>query len=392
MERLSLGPTEAAADKLDDAKDPPGADLGQELHGSGAASQRHSGYSEPAGWGAGAHAEEAGEPEQAPGYEAGSESPTWARNNNASRNSFPKEKVAAGPASPSSTGPGESSTASLAHQSTSSSSAGPPLPPKFAAMSFHSYNRLRFINLPRPVHELVRAAILASWKRGIEKEQTYAQTAYEYHVGGRPWLVGLPFSAQGAASRVLVRDVLDALHRAGWVVDASIDMSQGAGPKDCVLLRLRSEYPDPPPDPVDWLVVSFGRTDRIRLLGSDEHLRADLRADLVASGWLRREQAERREGESDGVGAAECARGAADGQVEFKVKGNPWWATGEDLVRARTLLLRLRAVLEAHGWASCAAIRHRGEDGEQADSWYLVRSKDWVRGSPFNDAPGEGAP
>jgi hypothetical protein len=77
------------------------------------------------------------------------------------------------------------------------------------------------------------------------------------------------------------------------------------------------------------------------------------------------------------------------GTTQFNLKGSPFWAMRKSTVTQRVIILRTLEVLERFGWRVYGTMRQRTEvkDEHKLDTWYLVRSTDWVSGSPFNGEP-----
>jgi hypothetical protein len=74
---------------------------------------------------------------------------------------------------------------------------------------------------------------------------------------------------------------------------------------------------------------------------------------------------------------------------QFKLKGSPWWALGTNTVTQRLILLRLLDTFDKFGWRVYGTMRQRTQvnDQHKLDTWYFVRAKDWMAGSPFNGEP-----
>jgi hypothetical protein len=305
-------------------------------------------------------------------------------------------------------------------------------PSTFASLSFHWTDKLRFINFPAAAQTSIAEQIRASWPRGIQKEQVYAQHAYEYKLKGRPF--GASGAKEAVGSRRLVRDILALLHRSGWVLLTPVSHNRQAGSKDTLIFRrqrvVRQDEEGQEgmavdsggkgdvlvPPPVDWLVIAPARGDRLRVICDKPVWRDGTGA---GGGPVKQEEEEEDDDDDDDEeeekgGRASSASRSHDhdelgvliralkqafaeldyfqsGQwtydsFEFKLKGFPWAAVGDKRVKAERLLLAVVETLDGFGWRSYATVRQRSEseDVRKADTWLFVREEGWVHGSPFN--------
>lgn len=301
----------------------------------------------------------------------------------------------------------------------------------FGIMSFHYSDTIRFLQFPESIYTGVAPLLRASWPPGIQSERPYAQ-AYEYKLKGRP------FTALGdqecVGSRRLVRDLLAFLHRRGWVLVAPVKHSRHAGSKDSLVFRQQSrraresteklatssvmtpstdpeagpssppivdrvlsvaEVADPViPPPLDWLVVTMSKRDRVRII-YDAPAAGDQRGDDAAGSSgsgndVSSDVFAHRGHNHDELGVLVQALKRAITDVdyfqsgewkydsfEFKCKGTPWLALGRKTVKVRLLILRLIETLDRFGWQSYAVVQQRsdGEDTRKADTWYFVRPR-----------------
>jgi hypothetical protein len=268
----------------------------------------------------------------------------------------------------------------------------------------------------------LRDLIRAAWPRGIQAEQVYAE-AYEYKLKGTPF--DATTEKENVGSCRMIRDILAFLYARGWRLDVAIAHAVGYTAKDTLIFRREDgrgagELPEgavTEPPPVDWLALSMSRRDRLRIICDGPHdvAHASYSNNQKSGSSSRRRSSSR--GTDDGIdGAGEASRRPGnpaelgrlvttakdvlarrgflqDGKwshdsYEFKLKGHPWSAWGKDTMRVRLALLQLVAALDRLGWRSYAAVHHRclGNDYSKPDTWYLVRPRDWVPGSPFNAA------
>ncbi|OBT98721.1 hypothetical protein VE01_03403 [Pseudogymnoascus verrucosus] len=240
----------------------------------------------------------------------------------------------------------------------------PPAPPSFstsfASLSLHRSDRIRCLQFPTQTIDGIRATIKASYPFGIQRESPYGPS-HEFKLCSYPW------SGQGRdaiPSRIVMREILAYLYRSGWIFHVSTDCSKKELDKDTIVFRQQQA----PPPPAEWIAISFNQSDRLRLIGADEMLKAAVREVLVGMRLLQEE----------------AWKDRALGAWEFKIHGRPWVASGEQTMSTRLLLLRLLECLEKHGLSLYASIdqsQGQGEGTSETDSWYCVRDKTWVPGA-----------
>ena len=89
--------------------------------------------------------------------------------------------------------------------------------------------------------------------------------------------------------------------------------------------------------PEDMFIMSLNRNDRLRIIGAPNYIEIEAE-EVVAEHW--------------GVqGVAPYA-----GSYEIKLYGTPWWADGEDTVKARHVIGQLIAKFKALGWEVGATV------------------------------------
>lgn len=140
-------------------------------------------------------------------------------------------------------------------------------------------------------------------------------------------------------------------------------MSKKERDKDTLVFRKQQH---PPPES-EWISISFNQRDRLRLIGADEELTAAFRAMLKGMHKLQ----------------DEFWKDKILNTWEFKLHGTPWWASGEETMMTRMLVLKMLETLERQGWSLYASIdqNQSGDNVSETDSWFCVREKGWVPGS-----------
>ncbi|KAH6704081.1 hypothetical protein BKA61DRAFT_182218 [Leptodontidium sp. MPI-SDFR-AT-0119] len=231
----------------------------------------------------------------------------------------------------------------------------------FASVSLHRSDRIRLLSFPQCEIDGLRTVIKTTYPKGLQAEQKYGGS-HEFKLYGNPWYGQ---SSDAICSRVVMREVLAYLFSVGWILHASTDVSKKQMDKDTLFFRKQQQSP-----PVsEWIAISFNKSDRLRLIGADEQLRSAFK-DLLA-----------------GMRLLQTDCGWKDRTLnawEFKINGYPWWATGEETMSTRLLLMRMLECLEGFGWSLYASIDQNtssGNDTSETDTWYCVREKGWVPGS-----------
>ncbi|KAJ8516782.1 hypothetical protein ONZ45_g5949 [Pleurotus djamor] len=137
--------------------------------------------------------------------------------------------------------------------------------PKYASISMHLTDRLRFYQFSATDVDVVRDAIRQS-KFDIQSEQPYF-SCHEIKLRGTPWVPTNTTEVNN--SRLLLCYILANLYNSGWVIRASTNVSRHAADKDNLLFRY--QYPAPPL--CEWFAISFMWGDRLKLLGAPMDLR-----------------------------------------------------------------------------------------------------------------------
>lgn len=228
----------------------------------------------------------------------------------------------------------------------------------FACMSLHRSDRIRMMQFPPEDISAIRDIIKRSWSKGLQAQGPYS-ASYEFKLYGNPW------HGQGSdaiPARIIMREILSYLFSQGWILHVNTDVSKSEFDTDSLIFR--KQQSSPPSS--EWVAISFNQNDRLRLIGAPQGLLADVRVLLKEMKLLQAENWKDRNLDA----------------WEYKLHGRPWFATGEDTIKTRVLLLRLLETLERKGWSVYASIDQstRGA-GLETDSWYIIRDKAWVEGA-----------
>lgn len=152
----------------------------------------------------------------------------------------------------------ESGKGPLPSYSTATSGPSTAFQTRFASVSMHMEDRIRFLQFPTPIIDICRQTIAAVWTRGIQAEREYAGSQ-EIKLYGRPWRGA---GDEAVMARRLICALLGTLHGQGWVLTLSTDISKKNWDKDTLLFR----HQVPTPAACDWCCIGFSKNDRIKFI------------------------------------------------------------------------------------------------------------------------------
>ncbi|CAF2862192.1 unnamed protein product [Rotaria sp. Silwood2] len=216
-----------------------------------------------------------------------------------------------------------------------------------ACLTLNRTDRLRFIRFPAIVIDAVRQAILTSWCPGLQKEKEYGGV-HEFKLNGNPWQGQ---GSEAVESRITMLSILSALHRHGWYLLMSTDVSRKQQDKDSLIFQLGV-----PPGSTSFFAISFNEGDKLRLIGAPHEL---IRAthQTIGTDSIQREE-----------------RIYSEAAYQFKLVGFPWEADGDEAVTSRLMLLALLDCFTSFGWQLHASIDMSiGREGRDTDTWFFRR-------------------
>jgi hypothetical protein len=141
---------------------------------------------------------------------------------------------------------------------TASASSSQAFQTRFASVSMHMEDRLRFLHFPDQTFNICRQVVHTTWKRGIQEEREYGGSM-EIKLYGHPWRGS---GEESVDARRLICAILGALHSQGWVLTLSTDISKKNWDKDTLLFR----HQVPSPAECEWCCIGFSKTDRIKFI------------------------------------------------------------------------------------------------------------------------------
>lgn len=201
----------------------------------------------------------------------------------------------------------------------------------FMVVGLSSTDSLMILNAPVDLHQTFKDVLDKSWPRGIQR-WSYDNSVLLIKLKGTPWH---PDGDETVQSRVILQTLVNDLHVRQWSLYGNSNLKSGTN-------TLFFEH-DPnialgQPSPAHF-TISLNKYDTLRLIGIPDSLISAVR-DVIQTCWCRGIQEESRYFES----------------WEFKLRGNPWWASGEEAVDSRFLILKLIEAMQAYGWSIIASI------------------------------------
>jgi hypothetical protein len=244
---------------------------------------------------------------------------------------------------------------------------------KYASLSLHRSDRVRFLHFPEDIYFEVEPVLRESWPPGIKSEGHYFGS-YEYVLKGNPW--GSFGQTKSVHSRKLLCAILQFLYNRGWVLLAAVDLSERLNSKDSMIFKKAAGDAETMA-PARIMGVQFyhrrkiflhssassssSSTSPFSLSGKDEQNLlpvAALRDMLKDLDFLEHQ-------------------GWSHDAYEFALKGSPWRSSGDKSMKVREMMLGLVEIMHHHGWESYGAIAQRSEtdDGQRCDSWYFLKKQ-----------------
>ena len=225
----------------------------------------------------------------------------------------------------------------------------------FLVVGLSSYDSLMILNAPMDHHQLFKDAVERSWPSGIQK-WTYENEVLLIKLKGYPWN---PNGEDTVYSRVVLQTIIADLFTRQWKLYGNSNLKSAA---NTLFFEHDPNIPPGQPCPPQFL-ISFNSYDLLRLIGPPESMVSAVR-DTIQSHWLKGIQKESRYAES----------------WEFKLKGTPWWASGDEAVESRFLVLKLMEALQAYGWSPVSAI---DSSRKESDKSSILLRQSQPRQSPF---------
>ena len=181
---------------------------------------------------------------------------------------------------------------------------------------------------PESIQTAVKQAISSSWPNGVNKElntSTQTRQSYEIKLNGYPWNSGYGHADYYNSSN-LVCSIFKSAERFGWKFVDSIQTYK----KSSLIFRYEPESIEAG----DYFALIIDRTDRINIV-SPPAKTIDIIKDSISSAWTKGIQ---KEGEHLNT-------------YEFKLKGNPWWNYGDDIVHSKRVINKIVDNLKSNNYS-----------------------------------------
>ncbi|KAF5021930.1 hypothetical protein F66182_6033 [Fusarium sp. NRRL 66182] len=236
-----------------------------------------------------------------------------------------------------------------------------PQAPRFASITFHGNDLIRFTNFPEEDFIAVRVAI-ASPPNSVEIKGTRGYDGYvELCVEGRPWMNWWPVND---APRLLVLGIIETLFNMAWKLEHALDICPKTGNKGIYLVAaytLVFKKQDNIPLRRHWICISFDKKDKLKIVGAPpQDLTQEILNTQVMLIWDR--------------GDPDISR--AEQTFKIHMLRDPWTAEGEKALKTQRVLFELLEILEARGYEVYATLQLKG-DG-MADIMVCHRAVDWI--------------
>ncbi|KAG0055375.1 hypothetical protein BGZ83_008767 [Gryganskiella cystojenkinii] len=246
---------------------------------------------------------------------------------------------------------------------------------QICCISMHHSDQIRLINTPEELTAPIRDVILSTWGSIQKESQVYR--SYQFKMLGTPWMGSGPDSVK---ARRLVCQMMKCMAERGWTLIEAATVSKhlqdldalyferldggGAGRSSSRDLTTASSTSSSSNnsqgiiDPnVEMFVITFGRTDLIRLIDAPLNMVPLVRETLL-NFW------------PDGIDTD----GEFAGSHEFKMKGRPFYAYKEKTINCRIMLCQVLVTLRNQGFKLYSSVDvTRGQEGRELDSWVLRR-------------------
>lgn len=135
---------------------------------------------------------------------------------------------------------------------------------RFASVSMHDGDKLRFLNFPTEIITLAVDLVNRFWPKGLQR-QAPSYGSVELKLCGYPWRGS---SSDAVHARRFLNRVLQHLFDAGWVLTCRTDISKVVYDLDTMLFRQQV----PPPAQCEWMCISFSNGDEVRFIDAPEEL------------------------------------------------------------------------------------------------------------------------
>lgn len=202
----------------------------------------------------------------------------------------------------------------------------------FACIGVSNWDKLQFVDFPQNLHSVLQGVVEKNWPQTIQESKVIGDTL-EIKLKGTPW--SSMGGAENIQSKTLIKALLNELDMRQWILYGSSNLRGNA---DALFFRYDPAIPADGSRSAGF-VISLNRNDRLRLIDAPPDA-VECARKVIGQFWARGIQQEKQKFNA----------------YEFKLKGTPWWADGEQAVETRLLMCKLFEGLMGIGWRVQIAI------------------------------------
>ena len=196
----------------------------------------------------------------------------------------------------------------------------------FACIGVSGWDKVQFIDFPPAFNDFFKDVVAKNWPQTIQDVKIKGDIL-EIKLKGTPWhSMGGPENIQ---SKTLVKALINELGVRQWFLYGSSNLRGNA---DTLFFMYDPAAPSLSVSFVGF-VISLNRNDRLRMIDAPKDATDSVRG-AITQFWSRGIQEEKQKFNA----------------YEFKLKGTPWWADGEQAVDTRFLMCKIFEALLRIGW------------------------------------------
>ena len=195
----------------------------------------------------------------------------------------------------------------------------------FACIGISNRDKLQFINFPVAFYERLKYVVEQNWPKTIKRSK-FIGDDFEIKLRGMPWRPRR--DSENIQAKTLVKALINELGKCRWFLYGSSNLRGNA---DALFFMYDPAAPSPCLS--CGFVMTLNKNDRLRIIDAP-HDAAGPVNNAITDYWPRGIQKE---------------KGKLNA-YEFKLKGCPWWANGEDTVSVRYFMCKMFEELLRSGW------------------------------------------
>jgi len=196
---------------------------------------------------------------------------------------------------------------------------------EFCAIDLWGWDKLKLFSCPPEINEAIKYVVSENWK-GIQRAE-FEEECFTIKLRGFPWQS--PSGEEGVQNRLLIMKVMQMMGSYGWTLYSATNIDNQTD--TLFFCRKRNLY-IAPEFTQSIFAISLNRNDRLRLMNADGSVKEIIQG-VVRQYWREIQH------EEDHYGSH-----------EFKLKGTPWWSSGENAMPSITLICQIFTALRRAGW------------------------------------------